>query len=127
MRNRRRKQIVLVVAAVVLFGSTVPLGVFSAVWDLPGLSAFAAVAGMACIIPLVFLSASSSALTHDYGLWGDKDLFVCPESLKVGQPIRTWGTIAERCRGTILLNWSVEGVAVTLPSNDVVFIDKKNI
>ena len=129
MRHRAAKRFAYIVAALCLCTIVVPLAVVSAVWEWEGLFALAVILGLICNFTLVAFGLSSLALTHDYGLWGDKLLLDCPESIKASQRVFTSGRIGEHywARGLFPISWSVEGIAITLESQDVVFIDKKHI
>jgi hypothetical protein len=90
--------------------------------------------GFPCIWILVALGLASYALTRDYGLWGDKLLLNCPDSLKHGPTVFTSGRIGQHywarglwIWGPLPISWSLDGIAITLLSQDVVFIATENI
>ena len=129
MQHREIKRLAFILAASFLITIAVPLAIVSAAWDRPGLFILAVILGLPCIGTLAALTISSFALTRDYGLWGDKLLIRCPDSLRGGQTVFTSGRIGASywARGCQQISWSEDGIAIILISQDVVFIAKENI
>jgi len=129
MRHRKEKKRACVLAWLCLLAFAVPLAVVGAIWEREAIFVFAVLVGLPCILIIAIIGVSSSALKRDFGLHGDKMLFECPDALRNAKPIITSARIGQHyiARGLLPIAWADEGIAITLDSQDIVFIAKANI